>query len=181
MTSAPRHARVPNTPWRTFEEPKEPAPVSFGATLGGLAIAVGLGVLGAYMLDLHGHTCDRCGLRWRHFGAFNLGDEKSHTCSRCGEVQWWKCGAPHVIRGSQFVSSPTVPAAPSMLPASEMPPSAALASATYTAPAALAAPGASAMPAAFPFAFPAPLAPPVALGHAPPSASLSAQARRRLR
>lgn len=74
----------------------------FGGTLGALAIAVGVGVLGAYMLDLHGHTCEQCGRRWRHFGAFNFGDEQSHTCM-CGQVQWWKCGMPHVLRGSQFV------------------------------------------------------------------------------
>lgn len=71
-------------------------------TLGALAIAVGVGVLGAYMLDLHGHTCERCGRRWRHFGAFNFGDVQSHTCT-CGQVQWWKCGMPHILRGSQFV------------------------------------------------------------------------------
>lgn len=81
-------------------------------TLGALAIAVGVGVLGAYMLDLHGHACERCGRRWRHFGAFNFGDEQSHTCT-CGQVQWWKCGMPHVLRGSQFVGpSPALPAAP---------------------------------------------------------------------
>jgi hypothetical protein len=72
------------------------------ATLGAFAIC---GV-GAYALDLHGHQCASCGRRWRHFGAFNLGDEESHTCSSCGEVQWWKCGAPHVMRGSQFATLP---------------------------------------------------------------------------
>jgi hypothetical protein len=78
--------------------------------LGALAVVVGIGALGAYMLDLHGHTCDRCGGRWRHFGAFNLGDEQSHTCSSCGEVQWWKCGVPHVLRGSEFAVSPSLSA-----------------------------------------------------------------------
>jgi hypothetical protein len=82
----------------------------FGGTLGALAIAVGIGVLGAYMLDMHGHTCARCGRRWRHFGAFNFGDEQSHTCT-CGQVQWWKCGMPHVLRGSQFVTPTLLPLA----------------------------------------------------------------------
>jgi len=75
-------------------------------TLSTLALLVGIGVLGAYMLDLHGHTCDRCGRRWRHFGAFNFGDTESHTCTRCGQVQWWKCGAPHVLQGSQYAVPP---------------------------------------------------------------------------
>lgn len=76
------------------------------STLGSIAIAIGVGVVGAYMLDLHGHTCEGCGRRWRHFGAFNLGDAESHTCSRCGEVQWWKCGAPHVLGGPELSASP---------------------------------------------------------------------------
>jgi hypothetical protein len=66
--------------------------------LGTIAIAVGVGMLGAYMLDLHSHTCEACGHRWRHLGAFNLGDPVAHTCSKCGTVQWWKDGAPHVFR-----------------------------------------------------------------------------------
>ena len=79
----------------------------------GLLIA-GLGVVTiGYMLDWHGHSCV-CGRRWRHFGAFNFGDEQSHTCT-CGQVQWWKCGMPHVLRGSQFVG----PAA--VLPAVSLP------------------------------------------------------------
>ena len=89
----------------------EPGKTSIADAIVGLAIAAGFVAVGAYMLDLHGHTCDRCGRRWRHFGAFNLGDEKSHTCSRCGDVQWWKCGTPPVLRGvpapaSSFESSP---------------------------------------------------------------------------
>jgi hypothetical protein len=139
----PRHASPPSTPWRTFEPPAQSPSVSFGGTLGALAVAVGFGVLVAHMLDLHGHRCERCGRRWRHFGAFNLGDEKSHTCASCGEVQWWKCGAPHVLRGSQFAQLPTVPS--TLGP--EMPP--------FAVPA-LAGPGASVMPAAFPTMFPAP-------------------------
>jgi hypothetical protein len=108
MASTSQRSPVPSTPWRTFqEEPPPSASGSMGGTLGALAIAVGVGVLGAYMLDLHSHKCCRCGSRWRHFGAFNLGDEPSHTCSRCGVVQWWKCGVPHVLRGSQFVEPPS--------------------------------------------------------------------------
>jgi hypothetical protein len=61
----------------------------FGGTLGVIALAFGIGVLGAYALDLHSHTCESCGYKWRHLGAFNLGDAASHTC---GTVQWWKCG-----------------------------------------------------------------------------------------
>jgi hypothetical protein len=93
MANARSHFRVaPVQAWKPF-----------GGTFGALAIAVGVGVLGAYMLDLHGHTCVQCGRRWRHFGAFNFGDEQSHTCT-CGQVQWWKCGMPHVLHGSQFAS-----------------------------------------------------------------------------
>jgi hypothetical protein len=123
MASPPRQTAVPNTPWRTFQGPAAPAPsgVSFGGTLTALAIAVGLGVLGAHMLDLHGHTCDRCGRRWVHLGAFNLGDEQSHTCARCGEVQWWKCGAPHVLRGSEIAAYQPFPRAAA---ASPLPPAA---------------------------------------------------------
>lgn len=61
-----------------------------GQTLGVIALAFGLGVIGAYALDLHAHTCDKCGKQWRHLGAFNLGDKDAHTCPRCGVVQWWK-------------------------------------------------------------------------------------------
>ncbi len=110
MTSPQRTTPTPSAPWRSFKEPPARSSGSFGGTLGVIAIAFGVGVLGAYMLDLHGHTCDRCGRRWRHFGAFNLGDEQSHTCPCCGQVQWWKCGAPHVLRGSQFVTPSTSPA-----------------------------------------------------------------------
>jgi len=77
-------------------------------TLGVLAIAFGIGVLGAYMLDLHGHTCCRCGHKWRHLGALNVGNESSHTCSRCGTVQWWKNGVPHAWREGHAVETATV-------------------------------------------------------------------------
>jgi len=83
----------------TSSQPRRPpwprAPIG---TLGTLAIAFGAGVLGYYMLDGHTHTCESCSHRWRHLGAFNLGDPASHTCSKCGTVQWWKDGVPHVVR-----------------------------------------------------------------------------------
>lgn len=75
-----------------------PTKAAFGGTLGVIALAFGIGVVGAYMLDLHGHTCCRCGHKWRHLGAFNLGDESAHRCARCGTVQWWKNGVPQVIK-----------------------------------------------------------------------------------
>lgn len=74
-----------------------PAP-ALGGTLGVIALAFGIGVVGALMLDVHGHTCDSCGHRWRHLGAFNLGDKDAHTCGRCGAVQWWKNGVPQAIK-----------------------------------------------------------------------------------
>lgn len=153
MAEAPRKSPVSGAAWRTFQEPAEPAPsgTSLGSTLGAIAIAVGIGVVGAYMLDLHGHTCDRCGRRWRHFGAFNLGDEASHTCSRCGEVQWWKCGTPHVLRGSEFAVPPSAPSGAS---AASALPSAAVDSA--------APPPSAGLPA-----LAVPVVPPVASGYAP--------------
>ena len=60
-------------------------------TLGVLAIAFGIGVVGAYAFDLHSHACS-CGNKWRHLGAFNFGDQDAHTCKRCGQVQGWKGG-----------------------------------------------------------------------------------------
>jgi len=76
---------------------KKEAPRGLLATI---VITAGVFALGAYTLDLHAHTCVNCGHKWRHLGAFNLGDEESHTCSRCGQVQWWKCGTLHVLGGS---------------------------------------------------------------------------------
>lgn len=73
-------------------------PTTLGGTIGVIALAFGIGVVGAYMLDLHSHTCEACGHHWRHLGAFNLGDPDAHTCRRCGTVQWWKCGVPQVIK-----------------------------------------------------------------------------------
>lgn len=63
------------------------------------ALAVtGIAVAGAQVLDWHAHTCVVCGREWKHFGAFNLGDEKAHTCARCGSVQWMK-NLPPSMRG----------------------------------------------------------------------------------
>ncbi len=73
-------------------------PLAFGGTLGVIALAFGVGMLGAYMLDLHGHTCEACGSKWRHFGAFSVGDPGAHACRKCGTVQWWKDGVPNVFR-----------------------------------------------------------------------------------
>jgi len=86
-------------PWRTFHEPEPASPSpSIGKMLSVVAVAIGVGVLGYYMLDGHAHQCEACGQRWRHLGAFNLGDPGAHTCGKCGTVQWWKDGVPHVFR-----------------------------------------------------------------------------------
>lgn len=88
---------------KTLGHRVQPPPIaspSFVGTFGILALALGMGVIGAYMLDLHTHTCESCGHAWRHLGAFNTGDPISHTCARCGTVQWWKDGVPHVFRGA---------------------------------------------------------------------------------
>jgi len=71
--------------------------------VGVIAIAVGVGVLGYYMLDGHSHRCEACGYRWRHLGAFNFGDPTAHTCKQCGTVQWWKDGFQHVFRDPTYV------------------------------------------------------------------------------
>lgn len=76
--------------------PPRPQPQTF-STLGVVVLAIGAGVLGAYMLDLHSHRCEACNHKWWHLGAFNLGDPVAHTC-KCGTVQWWKDGMPHVFR-----------------------------------------------------------------------------------
>ena len=100
-TSDPNRPPWETPQWRNVSAPppKQSGP-SIGGVLGTLAIAVGVGVLGAYMLDLHSHTCEACGNRWRHLGAFNLGDPGAHACSACGTVQWWKDGVPHVFRSA---------------------------------------------------------------------------------
>lgn len=69
------------------------------------AIVVGVLALGAYALDLHTHTCEACGRRWRHLGVFNFGDPTTHTCL-CGTVQWWKNGTPHVYRNALHTAPP---------------------------------------------------------------------------
>lgn len=116
MASPSQKAPAPS-PWRTYEqEPEQKSSGFFGGALGAIAIAIGVGAIGAYALDYHRHHCDRCGSRWGHLGAFNLNDEESHTCARCGQVQWWKCGAPHVMYGSQFVAPSATPVAPGHMP-----------------------------------------------------------------
>ena len=98
-TNAPKRPSWETSPWRSFqEEPATaPPPPSLGNMLGVIAIAVGVGVLGYYALDGHSHTCESCGHRWRHLGAFNVGDPAAHSC-KCGTVQWWKDGVAHVYR-----------------------------------------------------------------------------------
>jgi len=107
MASSPT-GRPPweTSPWRSFHQPAK----SLGV-LGVLAIAVGAGVFGYYMLDGHTHTCEACSHRWRHLGAFNLGDPVSHTCKQCGTVQWWKDGFQHVFRDPSQASPRGAPAA----------------------------------------------------------------------
>ena len=85
-------------PRRSFQEPPTPPPPSFGSMLGVIALAFGVGALGYYMFDGHAHTCEGCGTKWRHLGAFNVGDPAAHSCQKCGTVQWWKDGVPHVFR-----------------------------------------------------------------------------------
>ena len=98
-SSEPKRPPWETSPWRSFqEEPASSPPPSIGNMLGVIAIAVGVGVLGVYMFDLHSHTCEGCGNRWRHLGAFNVGDPDAHACGKCGTVQWWKDGVPHVFR-----------------------------------------------------------------------------------
>lgn len=85
-------------PWRTLQEEPSAQPPSLGNMLSAIAIAVGVGALGLYMLDIHSHRCEACGNRWRHLGAFNVGSPAAHSCSSCGTVQWFKDGVPHVFR-----------------------------------------------------------------------------------
>lgn len=112
MATSPSGQRSPAPPISRQSQPKPPGSAigAFGSALGTVAIAVGVGVLGAYMLDLHTHMCEGCGNRWRHLGAFNIGDPVSHTCRKCGTVQWWKDGVPHVFR-SALRLPPMTPAA----------------------------------------------------------------------
>ena len=106
MTSPPRPPWE-TSQWRSFHQPppEQPKGKSIGP-LGVLAIAVGAGFLGYYVLDGHAHTCEACGHRWRHLGAFNFGDPKAHSCDQCGTVQWWKDGLQHVFRDPTYESPP---------------------------------------------------------------------------
>jgi hypothetical protein len=93
---------------QTFNLRAAPAP-ALGGTLGVIALALGIGVFGAYALDLHSHTCASCGYKWRHLGAFNLGDPAAHTCRNCGNEQWWKCGFGMPARATQSVVAQSQP------------------------------------------------------------------------
>jgi hypothetical protein len=77
-----------------------------------MAIAVGVGVLGYYLLDGHAHTCESCGHRWRHLGAFNFGDPSAHSCAICGTVQFWKDGFKHVFPDPAQRFAPSTPPNP---------------------------------------------------------------------
>ena len=83
-------------------------PNSAASMLGTIALAIGVGVLGAYTLDLHSHKCEACGHKWRHLGVFNLGDPNAHACKNCGTVQWYKDGIPHVFRSAMREAPPNV-------------------------------------------------------------------------
>jgi hypothetical protein len=80
-------------------------PTSLLATI---ALTIGAVAVGLYAFDWHSHTCEACGTRWRHLGAFNVGDPGSHTCSKCSTVQWWKDGVPHVFRSTLREPPPQV-------------------------------------------------------------------------
>jgi len=89
-----------------------PAPKSTLERL--LVIAIGaaaIGVAGAYALDYHKHTCERCGARWAHLGALNGGNRPAHTCRTCGKVQWWKDGVPEAVKAHYRLFHPEVDAA----------------------------------------------------------------------
>lgn len=108
-------ARQPST---KSQQPKQkPGWVN---TLEVFAIAIGVGMFGAYMLDMHSHTCQACGNRWRHLGAFNFGEVKAHTCAKCGTVEWWKCGYQGafvpVSKPSPFGARPASPPPTSPMP-----------------------------------------------------------------
>lgn len=69
-----------------------------GSTITAIAlVALGAGIAVTW-LDPHGHTCDRCGTQWSHFGRFNVGRDDAHRCSSCGYMQWWKDGAPRLTQ-----------------------------------------------------------------------------------
>jgi hypothetical protein len=95
VTNPPR----PPPQWRSpqGQSPTGRPPARPIGTFGKIAIAVGVGVLGYYLLDGHAHTCEGCGNSWRHLGAFNFGEVPAHTCKVCGTVQFWKDGFKHVF------------------------------------------------------------------------------------
>ena len=107
MASSESKRPVTNTATQHFHTPAVKSS-SIGNVLGTIAIALGVGVLGYYMLDGHSHTCEGCGTQWRHLGAFNVGDPAAHTCSTCSTVQWWKDGVPHVFRSALREPPPKV-------------------------------------------------------------------------
>jgi hypothetical protein len=86
-----------NSPPPQQGRPTKKPPVKPIGTFGKIAIAVGVGVLGYYLLDGHTHQCEACGYRWRHLGAFNFGEVPAHSCRVCGTVQFWKDGFKHVF------------------------------------------------------------------------------------
>ena len=103
---APQRPYAPQPQGRPMGRPAGRPPERQLSTLGKIAVTVGLGVLGYYLLDGHSHTCEACGKRWRHLGAFNFGEVPAHTCAVCGTVQFWKDGFKHVFpdQGQRFAS-----------------------------------------------------------------------------
>ena len=110
-------ADVPRKPGQQLVAPRRPGQLAVPrkepgiGVLGALAIAVGVGVLGAYALDWHAHQCP-CGARWRHLGAFNMGSLAAHTCPSCGNVQYWKDG----VEGAFMPRPPSLRPLPAALP-----------------------------------------------------------------
>ena len=98
---------------------KPPAPKSTAAslisTLGTVALVIGAGALGYYMLDGHSHCCESCGHTWRHLGVFNFGDPGAHSCCKCGTTQWWKDGVQQVFKDA--LREPPKP--PTLVPSGE--------------------------------------------------------------
>lgn len=94
--SPPRTPNSQLTPTPT--PPAQKTGQAFGGPLGVIAIALGVGIIAGYTLDIHSHRCDRCSRKWWHFGMFNLGDESAHRCPNCGAVQWWKSSVPAELR-----------------------------------------------------------------------------------
>ena len=86
----------PTKPTMPNDKPPQGPSQPFG-TLGTIALAFGVGVLAAYSLDIHSHSCE-CGNKWWHLGALKTGDLQAHRCRRCGETQWWKSDVPSALR-----------------------------------------------------------------------------------